>query len=266
MNAAPHRRGFYLLVLLVLLLSAASSVEAQGRGDIAALVDKAKTGAIDEVRTLLPGLKKSHPDKAGVLFLEAVTESDAERAVELFQRIADEYRSSAWADDALYRLYQYSFAVGAYRTARSYTERIAAEHPKSPFLTRDQKDASGTSSSDVKSSPVPKSTTTASTTGAVKPRTDAQAANGVSQSGASPGGASQSYAVQVGAFSRQADAEKLAAELKEKGYTAYLREKTVSGKTVQAVWLGIFPDFTQAQAFASKLKDQQKIDAIVVRR
>lgn len=261
MNAAPHRRGFSLLVLLVLVLAAVSPVRAQGRGDIAALVDKAKTGAVDEVRTLLPALKKSHPDKAGVLFLEAVTESNAERAVELFQRIADEHRSSAWADDALYRLYQYSFAVGAYRTARSYTERIAAEHPKSPFLTRDQKDVSRTSSSDVKSPPAPKSSPSTPTTGATKPRTDAQAASGVSQSGAS-----QSYAVQVGAFSRLADAEKLAAELKEKGYTAYLREKTVSGKTVQAVWLGIFPDFTQAQAFASKLKDQQKIDAIVVRR
>lgn len=266
MNAAPHRRGFYLLVLLVLVLAAVSPVRAQGRGDIAALVDKAKTGAIDEVRTLLPGLKKSHPDKAGVLFLDAVTESNAERAVELFQRIADEHRSSAWADDALYRLYQYSFAVGAYRTARSYTERIAAEHPKSPFLTRDQKDASATAVSGATTPSVPKSSTAAPAPGATKPRTDAKAVSDASQSGASQSGASQSYAVQVGAFSRQADAEKLAAELKEKGYTAYLREKTVSGKTVQAVWLGIFPDFTQAQAFARKLKDQQKIDAIVVRR
>ena len=261
MNAAPHRRGFYSLVLIVLVLAGTSPVRAQGRGDIAALVDKAKTGAIDEVRTLLPGLKKSHPDKAGVLFLDAVTESNAERAVELFQRIADEHRSSAWADDALYRLYQYSFAVGAYRTARSYTERIAAEHPKSPFLTRDQKDASATAVSGATTPSVPKSSTAAPALGATKPRTDAKAVSDASQSGAS-----QSYAVQVGAFSRQADAEKLAAELKEKGYTAYLREKTVSGKTVQAVWLGIFPDFTQAQAFARKLKDQQKIDAIVVRR
>lgn len=85
-----------------------------------------------------------------------------------------------------------------------------------------------------------------------------------SASGAVPDGGT--FAVQVGAFARETDARKQLDELKTKGYTAYLREKTVKGKTVQAVWLGIFPDFTRAQAFASKLKEQQDIDGIVVRR
>lgn len=263
MKVAPHVCGMYSLFLIAFVLAAASPVGAQGRGDIPALVDKAKTGAVDEVRKLLPDLKKSHADKAGVLFLEAVTESNAEKAVELFQRIADEHRNSAWADDALYRLYQYSFAVGAYRTARSYTERIASEYPKSPFLTREQQAASGTKASEVKAPPVTKAPpATKSSSAAASAAATKQQANTESDGGSG----AQSYAVQVGAFSRQADAETLAAALKEKGYTAYLREKTVRGKTVQAVWLGIFSDSQQAQAFARKIKDQQKIDAIVVRR
>lgn len=261
MNAIPRCRGHrFLLFILPLLSFMAQPAWAQGRADIAGLVDRAQAGESEEVRALLPSLKRSHPDKAGVLFLEAVTEIDAEKSVELYQRIADEHRSSEWADDALYRLYQYSYAVGAYRTARSYTDRIAAEHPKSPFLSREQRAAGAAKSSS------PSGAESSKSSGG--PSSAASSAAGKKQETAQSDDAdgTTSYAVQVGAFSRKADAEKLAAELKEKGYTAYLREKTVAGKTVQAVWLGIFPAISQAQAFARRIKEQQNIDAIVVRR
>lgn len=261
MNAVPRRRGHRLLLLILPLLALCTRpAGAQGRGDLHALADKAKAGAADDVRALLPSLRSSHPDKAGVLFLDAMTQTDAEKAVELYQRIADEHRGSEWADDALYRLYQYSFAVGAYRTARTYTDRLATEHPKSPFLSREQgAAANGKAASPQTSSPARASAKEgdgASSASAKKP-------DGTKSGG---GGETQGYAVQVGAFSRKADAEKLSSELRGKGYTAYIREKTVSGKTVQAVWLGMFTEFSQAQAFARKFKEQQKIDAIVVRR
>lgn len=221
-------------------------VRTQPRRDITVLISQVQAGAGDEVAKLLPSLKKSHPDKAGVLFLEALMESNAERSVELYQRIADEHGGSEWADDALYRLYQYSYAVGAYRTARSYTERIEKEYPKSPFLAREQRAATGGGNPENK---------------AVK----AENGNTV-QSAAADKGSAGSYAVQTGAFARKSDAQKMVDELKTKGYTAYVREKIVERKTVFAVWIGIFPDQVQAQAYARKLKEQQKLDAIVVRR
>ncbi len=227
----------------------------QTRRDVAILIEQVKAGAEAEVAKLLPALKKSHPDKAGVVFLEALMESNAEKSVDLYQRVADEFPRSEWADDALYRLYQYSYAVGAYRTARTYTERIAKEHPKSPFLRRDQRTT-------VKNVPAQKA---AGGSKAVKEKTEKKPAVEKKPPKAGDSGAG-SYAVQVGAYSKVVDASKQVDELKTKGYTAYLREKKVNGKTVQAVWLGIFPDFTQAQAFARKLKEQQRIDAIVVRR
>lgn len=256
-------RYIYLMFAAAVLLVQAlprDAAFAQARRDIAVLVTQVKAGAQDEVAKLLPVLKKSHPDKAGVLFLEALLESDAEKSVDLYQRVADEFGDSDWADDALYRLYQYSFAVGAYRTARSYIERIAKDHPQSPFLTREQsaeangstamKQASTVNGSSGKGSQAKKESSAA---------TPEKSATGVVSDGGT-------FAVQVGAFARETDARKQLDELKTKGYTAYLREKTVKGKTVQAVWLGIFPDFTRAQAFASKLKEQQDIDGIVVRR
>ncbi|MBE0643748.1 MAG: SPOR domain-containing protein [Bacteroidetes bacterium] len=251
---------FYLPLILLAALGLAlpgGLAQAQARRDIAVLVTQVKSGAAAEVEKLLPSLKKSHPDKAGVLFLEALLETNAEKAVELYQRVADEYARSEWADDALYRLYQYSYAVGAYRTARSYTDRMMKEFPQSPFLSREQRAAAKTDAGKTAASSSPsggpmaaKDPTTAKSTPATIKENDS----------------AKSYAVQVGAYAREADARKQVEELKTKGYTAYVREKTVNKKTVQAVWLGIFPGFDQAQAFARKLKEQQKIDAIVVRR
>jgi cell division septation protein DedD len=223
-----------------------SLAQTQPRRDIAVLVSQVQAGAGDEVAKLLPSLKKSHPDKAGVLFLEALMESNAERAVELYQRIADEHGESEWADDALYRLYQYSYAVGAYRTARSYSERIEKEYPKSPFLAREKRVASGGGNSE-------NNTVKAEKIVSAQPTTAEKADAG-------------SFAVQTGAFARKPDAQKMVDALKTKGYTAYVREKPVDRKTVFAVWIGIFPDKAQAQAYARKLKEQQKMDAIVVRR
>ncbi len=235
-------RSSILLFLVLFILPA----QAQNRRDLNALLAQAKAGAREEVRKLLPSLKESHPDKAGVLFLEAICEEDAEKAVELYQRIVNEYPRSSWADDALNRLAQYSYAVGAYKTARAYTEQLAREYPQSPYVPEEQRGSGRNGGS-------PGSSARSGDTGGSDAR-------------GSGNGDARSYAVQVGAFSKQADAQKQVVKLKEKGYTAYLREKTVNGRTVHAVWLGIFTDFNQARAFAGKLKEQQGLDALVVRR
>ena len=212
---------------------------AQNRRDLSALLRQAKSGACEDVRKLLPSLKDSHPDKAGVLFLEAVCEEDAEKAVDLYQRIVDGHARSPWADDALNRLAQYSYAVGAYKTAHAYTEQLAKDYPQSPY--------------------VPEEMRMAAKSGGTK-------SGGTKSGGGHAADGDRSYAVQVGAFSKPADAQKQVGSLKEKGYTAYVREKTVNGRTVHAVWLGIFTDFNQARAFAGRLKEQQGFDALVVRR
>lgn len=258
MHAFSHFLFSMFFALLLCLSFPSQSIRAQADREIAALVERVKRGGGEEVARLLPTLQKSHPDKAGVLYLEALLATNAEKAVALYQRIADEYAQSSWADDALHRLYQYSYAVGAYRTARSYSERIAKEHPRSS-LAKDRLAAEG------KERVAP-----AVPGGSVKNVSAEKSAAGETavRSTATPGGAAggASYAVQVGAYKRVSDARTLMDDLKTKGYTAYLREKTVRGKTYQAVWLGVFPDSVQAQAFARRLKSQQNIDAIVVRR
>lgn len=264
MGRNPHTT---LLLLTLILLVVGSVVpdddaKAQTRRDIAVLVGQVRAGEGQEVAALLPMLKKSHPDKAGVLFLEAMLLSNAEKAIAMYQRVADEHSGSEWADDALYRLYQYSYAVGAYRTARTYAERLEKEHPRSPFLGRE----SGTVVEDVTQVSHPGAGTASRSSEKPVETTPQSGAKEQSASMTETATESQQYAVQVGAYSREVDAGKQVGVLKERGYTAYVREKTVQGKRVYAVWLGIFPDVSQARDFAKRIKEQQKIDAIVVRR
>ncbi|MCZ7557244.1 MAG: SPOR domain-containing protein [Bacteroidia bacterium] len=228
------------IIFLALLALLPSVLAAQSANDVHALVARVRIGDGPEVEKLLPQLEKARPRDPGVLFLKALLESSAEKAVELYQRIADEHADSEWADDALYRLYQYSYAVGAYRTARAHLDRLTARYPRSPFAGREKNEAA------------------AGTTVPVS------AKSGTSVSAESP--TAEGYSVQVGAYSKAADAEKQVAELKSKGYTAVVRMKEVSGKQVHAVWLGRFTSFEQAKAFAARLKQQQNIDALVVKR
>jgi cell division septation protein DedD len=228
------------IVLVAMLVLLPSVLAAQAATDIHALVARVRLGDGPEVAKLLPQLEKARPADPGVLFLRAMLEDSAEKAVELYQRIADEHADNEWADDALYRLYQYSYAVGAYRTARSHLDRLTARYPRSPFAGREA------------------SKTAAVTTGVSSAKPGA--------SGPTATSATEGYSVQVGAYSKAGDAEKQVTELKSKGYTAFVKQKEVNGKRVHAVWLGMFTSFDQAKAFAARLKQQQNIDALVVKR
>jgi DedD protein len=62
------------------------------------------------------------------------------------------------------------------------------------------------------------------------------------------------WAVQVGAFSTAAKADKVAAELRSAGYRAYVSPVSKSGKTLQRVRVGPEADRARAEGLAAKLK------------
>ncbi len=234
----------FRITLFAILFFLTAGLSAQ-TVDIPALIARVRLGEGDDVAKLLPQLEKSRPNDAGVLFLRALLETNAEKSVETYQRIADEHPDSEWADDALYRLYQYSYAVGAYRTARTHLDKLSARYPKSPFA---QRMADGGKANKNESGK------TSGSTNKINPNKDGGSKE------------AETYSVQIGAYAKLDDANRQVLDLKAKGYTAFVKQKEVEGKQVRAVWLGLFSSFEQAQAFAVKLKKQQNIDAIVVRR
>ena len=62
------------------------------------------------------------------------------------------------------------------------------------------------------------------------------------------------WAVQLGSFSNQANAERLAAELRKQGYAAFLSQLQTSDGNLQRVRVGPQKDRDSAEAVAAKLK------------
>ena len=228
-------------LLFIVLLVPGLPLHAQ-EADIYKALTLVRQGRRDDAEQELRRLEKRNAADPAVLYLHGVLSIDAEDAIGYYQRVVNENAGSAWADDALYRLYQYSYAVGAYRTARQYEERLRHDYPKSPFLSRKTPDVKD-------SDPNPES-----------PAAKASPAD-------SEASASVTYSIQVGAYSKRAEAERYQKELKDQhGYTLEVREKESSGRKVYAVWLGVFDDKESARTFMLKIKEKYKIDGLLVRR
>ena len=229
----PHRNrqgrmialGRFMIVCIVV----STLMQAQQNENIARMLEAIHTGSADSISTLLPELAREYPDETGYVYLMGITEHNGDRALRYFQSIVECCTTSEWRDDALYRLYQYHYAIGAYNTADKYLSRLELEYPSSPYLN-------------VSSKPLPENKE------AVPP--------------ASLG----DFAVQIAVFSTNEDAEIRLDEMKRLGYSGELRAKVVGGKTLMAVWVGRFTSLESARTFAGKLNSRHRIDAIVVRR
>jgi len=86
------------------------------------------------VRAELPTLMTNFQNHPGVLYLQGVLTTDGSEAAKIYQSIVDNFPKSEWADDALYRLHQYYYSVGLYKTADQKLEQLSAITPSPPTL------------------------------------------------------------------------------------------------------------------------------------
>jgi TolA-binding protein len=82
--------------------------------------------------------------------------------------------------------------------------------------------------------------------------------------GEKPSPAKEYYTVQVGSYGSKVNAEKYAAQLREKGYEVQVAEALVKGTTYYRVWVGRFNTIEEAKSF-SKTLDSLGIKGIVVK-
>jgi DedD protein len=72
------------------------------------------------------------------------------------------------------------------------------------------------------------------------------------------------YAVQVGSFTTRLNAERLAGELTEGGFTAFIFDDEVGGRDIWRVRVGTVADRAQAEALLQRLRDDANLDGLVV--
>lgn len=72
------------------------------------------------------------------------------------------------------------------------------------------------------------------------------------------------YAVQVGSFTTRLNAERLAGELTESGFSAFIFDDAVGGRDIWRVRVGTVAERTDAEGLLQRLRDEASLDGLVV--
>jgi len=202
--------------------------------DIRKRIALIEQGNVDEVRAELPALITRYQNNPGVIYLQALLAENASDAVKLYQSIVENFGTSEWADGALYRLYQFYYSVGLYRTANQKLDELRKRFPHSIHLRG------------LPTSP------TASKDEPISAVADTSTAEG--------------FAVQVGAFSTNENANRLRDFFAGKGYPVRILSVVIGGKSYFLVWVGHAKTREEALALSSTIRKQYNIETMVVSR
>ncbi len=265
-----------LMVLLLFPLVVLTVPAQNAAPDIRALVARVNAGSADEVREQLPSLLSEHPNDPGVLYLQALLTREGADAVRTYQSIVDNFPKSEWADDALFKVYQFYYALGLYRTADMKMAQLKSAYPSSPFTeAQPQAQSDAPEPATVKPDDVKPAVTNPDMPKAglppppdqvrpVQPKTEPAVQD------PSPAGTDTAipvrFSLQVGAYTVHANAVTEKNRYEGLGYTAEMISKVRDTKSLFIVMVGSYGTYDEAKAAAAELKRKTGMSAMVVSR
>ncbi|MBI5214713.1 MAG: SPOR domain-containing protein [Ignavibacteriae bacterium] len=251
----------FLIIYLTLLTAHCSTLygqnskpETQNKNEVAQAIQLLEKGEVNEVKSLLPELITKYQNDAGVVYLQGRLATNANEAKQFYQTILSNFPKSEWADDALYRLYQYNYAMGLYRTASAQLQQLAKEYPESPYVKSVPK-------SDLPK--VDKPVTVAKEPEVQSNKTETKKTN---EQEIKPQGSQERFTLQVGAFSTSVNAEKVKSSFEEKGYKVEVASKVQNGKSLYKVWVGGYKTRDDAEKASKEVKSKFGLSSMVIER
>jgi len=226
-----------ILAVCIVALGAQSNIQ---EPDIRRRLEMIEKGQADAVRAELPSLMTTYQNNPGVMYLQAVLTVDGTEAAKLYQNIIDNFPKCEWGDDALYRLYQYYYSIGLYKTAEQKLAQLKEEYPFSAYAS--EKNPAVEEKQAAKEKPA-----------VMKPK------------GTVPKFATN-FTVQVGAFSTLQNAGELKTKFEKEGYQSNIFTIVSNGKKLHKVWVGEFQTYDEAKKFSAEIKSKFNLASIVVSR
>jgi hypothetical protein len=225
-----------LLILASVVIAAAGAVRAHNAdADVAREMKLIQNGQAEVVKADVPALLTRYPNNPGVLYLQALTTNEGADAVRIYQSIVDNFPASEWADDALYKVYQFYYSLGLYRTAEMKMAQLKKNYPTSQYLT----DAAA----ETQQIPEEKADSVLTT--------------------AKPAAAAEKFTLQVGAFTAAVNAEKQRTFFEGLGYPVEVLNRVKEGRSLFVVLVGTFESAEQAKAQGAEIKKKHNIDTMV---
>jgi cell division septation protein DedD len=265
-----------LLLLLLLAGSIVSAPAQNGSPDIHALVAQVNAGSADAVREQLPALLSEHPNDPGVLYLQALLTREGADAVRTYQSIVDNFPKDEWADDALFKVYQFYYALGLYRTADLKMTQLKTDYPASPLLTGESPAAVPlpvTVAPEVPKAGLPPPEDQLHP---VEPKTEPMVQDPAPVPvpiPAPPPATTRAdsvihvrFSLQVGAFTVHANAAAEKSRFEALGYDAEMLSKVRDTKSLFIVMIGNYATYDEAKTAAAEVKRKVGVSAMVVSR
>jgi cell division septation protein DedD len=219
--------------------------------DVQRYIGMVNNGQVEEVRQEIAMLLEKYPNNPGVLYVQGLVAKDGAEAARIYQSIVDNFPKSKYADGALYRVYQFYYALGLYRTAVLKMNQLKRDYPGSRYLKPEAKESV--------SLPEEAEPPTAV---APMPEHSPVAVNPREQTSVTP----TSFSLQVGAYGTQTNAEKQRKFFVALGYSVEMVTKVRDTKTLYVVLIGNFGSYEEAKAKGAEIKRKHNIDSMVVPR
>ena len=118
-----------MLLRFIILLSLTSPffLYAQNIDLYITLLEK---GKINDVRENLPELLERYPNEAGVFFLKALTASNGDEAISIYEKLISDYPNSDYSPLSEMKIGEYLFARGLYSQASIQFKKIIINYSK----------------------------------------------------------------------------------------------------------------------------------------
>lgn len=227
--------------VMMILLTPAVLYPQHADTEVAKYLTMIQNGQADRVKAEIPALLDKYPNDPGVLYLQAQTTSEGAEAVRIYQSIVDNFPTSEWAPEALFRVYQFYYALGLYRTAEMKMAQLKKNYPSS-------KHTLGVPEADTRQIP---------DENAQPP------VNGVKPTSEGHDVTAASFTLQVGAYTTQMNAEKQKAFFEGQGYTVETINRVKDNRSLFFVLVGSYTSVEEAKAKGQEIKKQFNIDSMV---
>lgn len=236
------RALFIVAIFVVSGMTASAQTDGGVSPDIQRRLEMIERGQTEAVRAELPGLMTNFQNHPGVLYLQAILTTDGTEAAKIYQSVFDNFPKSEWADDALFKLYQYYYSIGLYKTGDQKLQQLRQEYPFSAYAGNAQQEKA----EEVKEKPEEAPAQVASQNPIEKYPT--------------------SFTVQVGAFSTLQNAEELRAKFERENYSSNIFTIVNNGRKLHKVWVGEFQTYEDAKRFTGEIRSKFGLESIVVSR
>lgn len=224
------KKNFIISLFLLTLTAKTFSQEI----DITDALKQIESGNIKNAKKALQKFLVKNPADPSVIFLDAVLTTNGDEAFKKYSIVYEKYPKSNYADASLYRIFSYHYAMGLYKKAETYLNKLKTEYPNSPYIKSADRN-------------IPDETIT----------------ENVSEPQTRPAEKFM-YTIQAGAFLNADNAKKLCEQFKADDYTCEITTKEIGGSILNVVNIGKFASEEETKSVLNYLSEKYKINGRTV--